>query len=369
MDPTGADPIDDLLSSAIQSGTRILFPPGEYRLEQPKRVDGVVRHAWIGTGTSRGDVRLRLSGEIPTQPLTVSDSQDICLEGFDFVTDGTTPVELGFDVDGTLSVANVGVSVDESVDSPSVSFRSTRRSHSTQTLSVVGRGALASYEVTVSGEIKPDPSGPSYTSPKKISGPSAEGTILDDTDQYIIDGTIGAFSLRGPATVRVDGRPVSPTRLPSKSGSVATIQPRSGSESVIYQLEADAPVKTVGSKTAKCLNGSTKERTSTAEGWVTDGQFGRFNTRDGSARLLLDDVLISPDALSAPQNALLVGGDLSCSFSTGGRLHKDADPTLGGGTLTESVREKSSGGGHYRFDGPVEQLTLKGRGCATLTFE
>jgi hypothetical protein len=117
------------------------------------------------------------------------------------------------------------------------------------------------------------------------------------------------------------------------------------------------------------VDGSTKERTSTAEGWVTDGQFNRFNALDGSARLFLDDVLISPDALSAPQNALLVGGNLSCSFSTGGRLHEDADPTLGGGNLIESVQEQISDGGHYRFDGPVEQLILEGRGCATLTFE
>ena len=370
LDPTGERPVDDALAAATRSDTRIEFPPGEYRFERTHRLDGVERHAWVGTGEDREAVRFRVAdGALPT-PVSVARGRDLRFEGFTFVTEHPTPVECALDVAGPVRVVDVGVSARGTGDGTSDPADTTVAAGGTngpRTLSIVGRGAVASYEVTVSGAIGPDPNGPSHTPAANVSGPTAEGTLRDDTDQYRFTGDVTALSLRGPADVRVDGRPVSPTRLPATDGSTLRVESRRG-DPVRYRLDADAPVGQVGGGTVAAEH-AVEGRTDAADGWVTDGRFDRFEAVDGSARLFLEGVLVSPAALGAPRNALLVEGDVTYSLEADGTVHADADPTLGGGTPVTAAEGETAGAVHHRFDGGVTRLALDGDGAATLAFE
>lgn len=367
LDPTGADPVDDALAAATETGTRIEFPPGEYLLARPHTLTDVERHAWVGTGEDRDEVRLLVASDALPTPLTVTGGRELLFDGFTFVTERSTPVEWGIDVDGPVTVADVGVTDrgDETVhdERPIDGYRD----GGIRTLSVVGRGAVASYEVTVSGRICPDASAPSHTAAANVSGPTAEGSLRDETDQYRFTGEVTSFSLTGPADVRVDGRPVSPTRLPATDGSSVRVESRNG-DPVDYRLDADAPMGQVGGG-AVAADHTVEGRTSAADGWVTDGQFDRFETVAGSARLFHERVLVSPAALSAPRNAFLAAGDVTYSLDAEGRLHEDADPTLGGGTPVAEAAGVTDATAHHRFDGAVRRLTLEGEGAATLAFE
>lgn len=367
LDPTGTDPVDDTLAAALESGTRIEFPPGEYRMERPQRLEGIERHAWVGTGTERDEVRLLVTEEALPEPVSVTGGRELRFGGFTFVTERSTPVECGFDVDGTLTIADVGVTARRDGTAATDSERPPAATGPARTLSIVGRGAVASYEVTVSGHIESDDSGPSYTPAANVSGPTAEGTVRDETDQYRFTGELTAFSMRGPADVRLDGRPVSPTRVPARDGSCVRVESRRG-DPVAYRLDADAPVGKIGGR-ALAADHTVEGCTSAADGWVTDGHFDQFETVDGSARLFLEGVLVSPAALSAPRNALLVAGDLDYRLDADGRIHEDADPTLGGGRRVSTARGAISGSVHHRFDGGVAELALEGEGAATLAFD
>jgi hypothetical protein len=367
LDPTGADPVDDALEAATETGTRIEFPPGEYLLTRPHTLADVERHAWVGTGEDREAVRLLVAGDALPTPLTVTGGRDLLFDGFTFVTERSRPVEWAMDVDGSVSVADVGVTDrgDETThDEPSPDRY---RRGGIKTLSVVGRGAVASYEVTVSGRICPDASGPSHTPAANVSGPMAEGALRDEIDQYRFTGEVTAFSLTGPADVRVDGRPISPTRLPATDGDVVRVESRHG-DPVDYRLDADAPVGQVGGG-AVAADHTVEGRTRAADGWVTAGHFDHFETVAGSARLFQERVLVSPAALSAPRNDFLVAGDVDYTLRTEGRLHEDADPTLGGGTRVSEAAGGTDESVHHRFDGGVSRLTLEGEGAATLAFE
>ncbi|GAA0525047.1 hypothetical protein GCM10008992_26880 [Halorubrum aquaticum] len=60
MDPTGEEPIDDALDDAIETGTRIEFPPGDYTVtEEPptKPARSTSRLGLVGLGESQRDVQ------------------------------------------------------------------------------------------------------------------------------------------------------------------------------------------------------------------------------------------------------------------------------------------------------------------------
>jgi hypothetical protein len=369
MDPSGTEAVDDALTAAIGDGVRIEFPPGDFRLERPHTLADVERHAWVGTGSDRDAVRLVLAeGALPT-PVSVTDGRSLQFEGFTFVTERSRPVACAFDVRGALTVADVGVlarSDDPTPDPPALSERGCTGSETrTRTLSIAGRGAVASYEVTVSGDIEPHPSGHTHPRAANVSGPTAEGSLRDETDQYRFTGDVTAFALQGPVDVHLDGRPVSPTRLPATDGSVVRVESRRGAP-VSYRLDADAPVGRVGGG-AVAAEHAIDGRTATADGWVTGGRFDRFEITEGSARLFHENVLVSPAALDAPPGALLVCGDVEYTLATEGRLHEDADPTLGAGTPAEAVSGEPERTTHHRFDGAVTAFTLEGDGAATLS--
>jgi len=57
MDETGSEPIDDALNGALESGTVIEFPPGEYLIESQHVVEGLDRIGLHGLTSNRRDVR------------------------------------------------------------------------------------------------------------------------------------------------------------------------------------------------------------------------------------------------------------------------------------------------------------------------
>lgn len=56
-DPTGNEPCDDELDSAVAANHRLEFPPGEYRFELDHRFEGVDGLEIVGTGEERTDVQ------------------------------------------------------------------------------------------------------------------------------------------------------------------------------------------------------------------------------------------------------------------------------------------------------------------------
>jgi hypothetical protein len=59
MDPTGSDPIDSSFESALETGTLIEFPPGEYLLKEDHYISDVSRFGVRGLGDHRRDVQFR----------------------------------------------------------------------------------------------------------------------------------------------------------------------------------------------------------------------------------------------------------------------------------------------------------------------
>lgn len=60
MDPSGRVPIDDALSDAFETGTRIEFPPGDYAVAEEAPIDpprSPSRFGMVGIGESQSDVR------------------------------------------------------------------------------------------------------------------------------------------------------------------------------------------------------------------------------------------------------------------------------------------------------------------------
>jgi len=58
VDNTGTAPIDQALDNAIEAGTLIEFPPGEYLVAERHSIEGIEQVGFRGTGNSRRDVRL-----------------------------------------------------------------------------------------------------------------------------------------------------------------------------------------------------------------------------------------------------------------------------------------------------------------------
>jgi len=59
MDPTGSEPIDAAFESALETGTLIEFPPGEYRIDSSHNDSSVSRFGFRGTGSHRHDVQFK----------------------------------------------------------------------------------------------------------------------------------------------------------------------------------------------------------------------------------------------------------------------------------------------------------------------
>lgn len=67
-------------------------------------------------------------------------------------------------------------------------------------LRIVGTGDISKYELTVDGDLAPDPSG-STDAAARVSGVSAEGVVTEGSRIYLFSGEIQDFSLEGDAGV------------------------------------------------------------------------------------------------------------------------------------------------------------------------
>lgn len=59
-DPTGSEPIDQIINEYYRSGTVLQFPPGSYLVERSHHLNNgknVKRWGMVGTGDSRNDVQ------------------------------------------------------------------------------------------------------------------------------------------------------------------------------------------------------------------------------------------------------------------------------------------------------------------------
>lgn len=84
MDPNGNDPIDGALESAMDDGTLIEFPPGEYRYTDQHNVSGISRFGVRGTGTSHRDVVITCPQGARNRFISASGADQLLLENFSF---------------------------------------------------------------------------------------------------------------------------------------------------------------------------------------------------------------------------------------------------------------------------------------------
>ncbi|PSP92867.1 hypothetical protein BRC91_11760 [Halobacteriales archaeon QS_4_62_28] len=110
VDNTGTEPIDAALDTALQSGTLIEFPPGEYLLEESHKVAGMDRVGIRGTGSSRRDVRLYPSEGVAIKPIDAGlGTGAVLIENmvFDELEDDETQVSLLVRTSGGTVVKNI----------------------------------------------------------------------------------------------------------------------------------------------------------------------------------------------------------------------------------------------------------------------
>lgn len=111
MDPTGNQAIDTALDNALDSGTVIEFPPGEYLVGENHRIDGLDRVGLRGLGSSQRDVRLTpMKGDSVRILNTGDPAGSVLVENlsFDERSDDTTQA--------TMSLRTTGGSVIKDVE-------------------------------------------------------------------------------------------------------------------------------------------------------------------------------------------------------------------------------------------------------------
>ncbi len=84
MDPTGNAPIDDAFFAAIESGTLIEFPAGEYLFTRYEHVTDVERFGIRGLGASRNDVEFMTPEGVSSWFLFFTRSSDVLVENVTF---------------------------------------------------------------------------------------------------------------------------------------------------------------------------------------------------------------------------------------------------------------------------------------------
>jgi hypothetical protein len=110
MDPTGNDPIDDALRGAMDDGTLIEFPPGEYLVTDKHGSSRRQSFGLLGTGDSRSDVRLVFPSGYQEKWIQFRDeAQDILWENMtvDQTNDRETGVGCVFALQDGLQIHNV----------------------------------------------------------------------------------------------------------------------------------------------------------------------------------------------------------------------------------------------------------------------
>ena len=73
-----------------------------------------------------------------------------------------------------------------------------------QSVHIAGTGSLATYEITVSGELW-DAEDTTFDASENISGRNAEGTVQDGVHGYLFDGNLEDVRVEGEAVVYKNG--------------------------------------------------------------------------------------------------------------------------------------------------------------------
>lgn len=73
-----------------------------------------------------------------------------------------------------------------------------------ETIHIAGSGSLATYDLTVTGELSDDAATP-FDAAENISGRNAEGTVRDGVHGYRFDGEIADLQVGGSAEVYHNG--------------------------------------------------------------------------------------------------------------------------------------------------------------------
>jgi len=136
-----------------------------------------------------------------------------------------------------------------------------------RTLSIVGDGPRATYEVTVNGDLEKSTARNGSINPDdEISGSTASGFVLAGTDSYAFDGEITDFTVDNPdaVTVYLDGEQVDPDRysLPHE----ITISNRGFSEPATYRFTVGGDLQAT-----KSLNRGDEISGTSASGGVNGG--------------------------------------------------------------------------------------------------
>jgi len=89
MDPSGDEPIDDALDDAIETGTRIEFPPGDYTVTEEPPSDpprGPSQFGLVGLGESQRDVQFHFPTAAPREDgfwfINQAGGEDVLLANF-----------------------------------------------------------------------------------------------------------------------------------------------------------------------------------------------------------------------------------------------------------------------------------------------
>lgn len=224
MDPDGDEPIDDALEGAMEDGTLVEFPPGDYRFRRRFVEHDLVRWGLRGLGQDKRDVRFFETGDRPDEEVqfavigNLDTARDILFENVTF--DQGTPEEGG----GNLGLS---LSVDDGLEIHDVAFDGFNpskdtagdREGDTRELAIAiesedGVGHVEGVERTGGSEMYPHGSypGPGNSSIVGV-GTDHVGTVYFRDCHFENGGTHAMYATNHTGAVRVENCFVKNTNL------------------------------------------------------------------------------------------------------------------------------------------------------------
>jgi len=225
-------------------------------------------------------------------------------------------------IDGTeVDPASLGSGDGDSKDDPTGGDDPSRE------LRVEAVGESARFEVTVSGDLEPEPDFDEGTD--SISGSSAVGTIGGrGTDDFAFSGEIADFYFEGPLRVFVDGTEVDPASLGESSGGseepgggsgskVLVVSDPDGSQPNDYRFSVSGDLEALDDPRGDDVDGDVASGTvyGGSDGYSYSGETTSFSY-DGEIEVTIDGEAVDPDALGSRSDEPDSGDDRSDGDST-----------------------------------------------------
>ena len=245
-----------------------------------------------------------------------------------------------------------------------------------RTLTIEGSDKVASYAVTVSGDIAPNPAKGSMNAGDSINGSTTEGAVMGGVDAYLFSGSVADIRLKGDATILVDGEVVDPEHegLDHQLEVVGTGATANYGLTVSGELAANSDG---GLSTDDVIDGNTATGSVTdeADRFLFSGNITAFELQ-GSAAVYLDGQQVDPALLTSETDPVLAntlvvrgsGAKAGYSFDVSGSVQKAPDlaATEAGDTVaaTEDAESVSGtvvdDGDGYRFSGDLTSMMIEG---------